>query len=125
MTPYMLLEGQPTTEPVPQGWAIEPVGSWDGREAVVVYDARRYDVAVLPDGSDDDTHIVQDMRLCGWEPQMTGHALWQTRVNRRVIREGSWQECAHEALSAVAYALERRTTHAARSTSGPATRRRS
>jgi hypothetical protein len=105
--PYLIFEDEPTTRPVPEGWALKPVGAWGGRDVVVAYDPQRYDVMVTPEAPDDDTFAVQDLRHCGWEPKDTGPHMWQTRVNRRVVAEGTWEECTTAAYEAVAYAHDR------------------
>jgi hypothetical protein len=104
MKPYLIFEDEATTRPVPEGWALKPVGPWDGRDAVVAYDPQRYDVQVSPHSPNDDTFAAQDLRHCGWEVHATGPVVWQTRINRRIVEEGTWHDCAGMAHEAVAYA---------------------
>ena len=103
-TPFVVLDGEAITETVPAGWVLAPVGAWDGREAIVVYDPRRYDVSVS--GRIDD-RTVQELNESGWRQLAAAHAAWQARVNRRMVDEGTWQECAAQAHDAIAYAHDR------------------
>lgn len=120
MTPYLIFDGDTTTRPLPEGWALQPIGSWDGRQAVVAYDPQRHDVLVSPDSPGDDTPATQDLRYGGWEPQTTSAAVWQTRVNRRIVAEGTWHDCADMAHDAVAYAHSNQSISGSTTTAGVA-----
>lgn len=39
-------DGQPPLE-CPPGWVAEPIGVWDGRQAEIVYNPRRFDICIV------------------------------------------------------------------------------
>lgn len=100
--PFLLIDGDITTKAVPRGWTLTPSGAWGGREAVVGYDPRRNDVIVVSEGTDD--QAVGELLECGFSRQAGAPAAWRARLNRRVIYEGTWRECAARAHGAIAYA---------------------
>ena len=55
--------------PVPEGCVVEPAGRWNDREVEVVYDPRRYQVALVRDGVLDD--LEGRLSAGGWEYQGT------------------------------------------------------
>jgi hypothetical protein len=100
--PFLLIDGDTTTKAVPRGWTLTSIGAWGGREAVVGYDPRRYDVIVVSQQIDNQT--AHELFECGFRRQAGAPTAWQARLNRRIIHEGTWHECAAHAHDAIAYA---------------------
>lgn len=61
--------------PVPPGWIAEPVGRWHGRQAEVVYDARRHDIMFTHEVGGD---VVGTLEADGWRRYAsdTGRIAW-------------------------------------------------
>ena len=74
--PYLRPRGD--DGPVPEGWTTEPAGEWDGRDAEVVYDPRRYDVRVVQSAETEDRE--GDLASAGWAYEGTdGYAVMWVR----------------------------------------------
>lgn len=57
---------------MPQGWTLQPIGAWHGRDSLIAYDPARHDVFVAR--LDLDQHTWDNLDSDGWAPQMYDHA---------------------------------------------------
>jgi hypothetical protein len=69
------LRPEPAPAPAtPEGWVAAPFGRWQGRDTVVVYDPRRFDVLVMRSRARHD--VLDGLTAAGWRPAACDGRSW-------------------------------------------------